>query len=189
MVRTGMKLLNNCAWSGSQVCGVVNSTTSANSSASDKRTLDIGYAKRNPDIIIINIGINDFANGNGYLVGNWNGGNIQTSVSTLGDFSEAYALMLFKYMTIYPKARVFCCTQMEIGLFGRGVNHNGELLKQYNDAIRRCAEGLGADIIDLHACGINYFNLSNYIADGTHPKESGMELMAKKIEAELLAKY
>ena len=45
----------------------------------------------------------------------------------------------------------------------------------------RCAEGLGADIIDLHACGINYFNLNNYVAtDGTHPKESGWNLWQRK---------
>lgn len=49
---------------------------------------------------------------------------------------------------------------------------------------------MGCDIINLHECGMNFANMPRYCVDaGLHPNDAGHTLIARKIVAELFAKY
>lgn len=46
---------------------------------------------------------------------------------------------------------------------------------------------MGAHIIDLHGCGLNYFNCSSLCMDNIHPNINGAKLLAKKAVADIYA--
>lgn len=200
---SGMKLLVNAAWSGSTVSSQRNSGTSNGTSAamgaSTKRIQDLAKNGETPDIVVVMIGINDFTDN--VEVGSWDGGDLPAE-GTISTFSESYALMVSKILKTYPKAEVFLCTLPEATIFSRvddidvGVfpakfqNKEGTYttLQDYNHNIRHIAEAMGVNILDMHACGITFFNDSVYLGDGLHPNAEGAKLMAKKALAELSAK-
>lgn len=204
---TGLTLLKNCAWSGSKCSGNATSTTSAAAGCSTKRVNDLADGDTKPDIIICYIGINDFGTNTDtpVPVGDWNSTKeIPSETNSVSTFSEAYAIMVDKVMRTYPEARVFCCTLLHNGATIRdtdspGVyptkNANGTTLEDYNKVIRDVANGLGADIIEVTKCGINFYNFDKYTVirngsyDSTHPNVAGAELVKRKILAELIAKY
>lgn len=195
---TGMTLVSNASWSGSTCHGNSETSTSAYAGCSSARVNDLKNDDETPDIIIILIGINDFAPSD-TPVGNWEpSDSIPEDSSNIGTFSEAYALMVSKIMKTYPKARIFCCTIMQSGGSTKdedqnGVyptkNSSGTTLIEYNNIIKNVANGLGCDIIDMNACGIHFWNFDSTTIDSLHPNTVGTSLMAKKAESELRAKY
>lgn len=199
---TGLTLLKNASWSGSWVTGDTSSTTNAMTAASTKRIADLkGSDGTTPDIIIVYIGINDLFNSNvvsrGATLGAWTPDEVVPADGTVMEFASAYAIMLKKIMTTYPKARVFCGTLLTTarnykdtdGVETFPTKHNGVTLNQVNNKIREIANGMGCDLIDVHNCGINYFNIGRYTIDMTHPNAAGATLIKNKMLAELNAKY
>lgn len=207
---TGMKLCVNASWTGSSVSssrttnseGLSNDNTYAKMGCSTKRIADLtaGGGRPSevadgtkPDIIVVMIGINDF--GDNVPVGNW-AGEALPSEGSFNTFSEPYALMVSKIMTAYPNAELFLCTLPETpgrsnwdDTAGFPVNQNtGVTLKEYNDRIRLIAEVFGCNLIDMHACGINYFNGSKYLYDQLHPNNSGANLLARRAIADITAR-
>lgn len=195
---TGMTLLQNCAWSGSQVCGNSQSTTSAQAGCSTRRIADLAKNGVAPDIIIILIGVNDLRNSDSRALGDWNGNDEIVAESTnVATFSDAYSLMVSKIMTTYPNSEVFCCTILDTGHSGWDTHDNakypcmndrGNTTKEWNDTIRMVSESLGANVLDMHACGIDFFNLDTYTGDRLHPNANGATLMAQKAARELISK-
>lgn len=187
--------ISNCAWSGSKVTGDSTSTTSAAAGCSNRRITDLSLRLNGkaPDIIICYISCNDW--GNGVAVGDWSVDSDVPSEGTISTFREAYALMLYKIHKAYPYARVFCCTNLDDTSRDRATgfpsnNSNAVSVKTWNDSIIEIAEAFGCDVINLHDCGINYANISNFVVDaGLHPNAVGHTLMARKIVAELFSKY
>lgn len=195
----GMNLCVNAAWSGSRVAG--NSTdTSGAIGCGDGRiaalTVKEGVKSEmpvgtKPDIIIIFIGINDFGLDNRPL-GNWNMASLPAE-GNQSNFDTAYALCVKKAMTAYPDAEVYCCTLLETtSRYDKTSgwptdNTSGATLQKYNDKIRDIAHLMGAHIIDLHGCGLNYFNCSSLCMDNIHPNEKGAKLMARKAVADIFA--
>ena len=194
---TGMELVKNCAWSGSSLTGNAASTESAAAGCSTKRINDLADGTTVPDIIIILLTINDFATGK--LIGDWDGRLLPEDTTSVTTISEGYALMLSKILKTYPLAEVFCCTVLEApnqngyddtpGVFPTDFkNANSDAfttVHQYNDCIRRIASTFGVKVIEMHQCGIHYFNGSHYLADGLHPNAKGARLMTKKALSEL----
>ena len=193
---TGMTLLQNCAWSGSQVCGNSQSTTTAQAGCSTRRITDLSKNGVAPDIIIILIGVNDLRNSR--ALGDWTGNDeIVADSSDVNTFSSAYSLMVSKIMTTYPNSEVFCCTILDTGHTGWDTHDNakypcmndrGNTTKEWNDTIRMVSESLGAKVLDMHECGIDFFNLDLYTGDRLHPNSNGATLMAKQAARELLSK-
>ena len=196
----GMKLCTNASWSGSCVTGN-SSDTSGKIGCGDRRIQALasdGVIKSEmpsgttPDIIVIFMGINDFSLSN-YAVGTWDMKSLP-SEGAQSAFDTSYALMLKKVMATYPHAEVFCCTLLETtggydDTSGWPTNSSsGATLKDYNDKIVAIANLFGANVIDLHACGITYFNIGNFTHDKLHPNASGAKLMAQKVVAEINAK-
>lgn len=201
----GMNILVNASWSGSTVSSKRNNSSSANTSsaamgASTKRISDLAKDGVTPDVVICFIGANDFADN--VPLGSWNGGELPAE-GVINTFSEAYALMVSKIMKTYPNAEVFVCTILEAtGSYNSmddvntgtypmaftGTDGKVVTLHDYNQRIRLIAEALGANVIDLHACGLTYFNASTTLGDTLHPNAIGAAMMAKKALSELYSK-
>ena len=186
--------LNNCSWSGSKVSGNSDSTTSAAAGCSDRRVSDVAIRGFNPDIIICFMGHNDWILN--VPVGTWRVSDSIPSGGNISEFRGAYALMLNKLHISYPHARIFCCTILDDfkkdETPGWPSNNASNIsTHEWNQNIKEIAEAFGCDVIDMHACGINYSNIANYysIDSGLHPNAAGHTLMASKVMTELISKY
>ena len=200
----GLDILVNASWSGSCVTTSRNGSSSENSTSaamgcSNKRIADLAKDGVTPDIVICFIGANDF--GDNVALGSWDGGELPAE-GKISTFSEAYALMVSKVMKTYPNAEVFVCTLLEAtgsyngmddvktGTYPMAFTRDGVTvtLHDYNQKIRKIAEALGANVLDMHSCGITYFNAGSMLGDTLHPNSSGAALMAKKALSELYSK-
>ena len=190
-----MTLVKNASWSGSCVTGNSTSTTDASAGCSTARINDLSNGTDTPEIIVVYIGINDFALTNHRELGNYDGSTAIPSEGTITTFSEAYGLMLYKILSKYHSSKVFCCTLLETAhtSYDTGENavfptknNNGVLLSQYNDRIRSIATNLGARVIDLHSCGIHYWNLTYNTIDKLHPNSDGAVIIKDYIENALI---
>lgn len=187
----------NTSWSGSEVAGAPKGTT-AYAACSDKRITDIG---RNgaPDIVICYISCNDWGNKD-RAVGEWNESSTIVDDSsfstsdTIDNMADAYALMIKKIFISYPKAKVFCCTNIDDTNRDRTAgypanNRENVTTQKYNSVIRSIADNMGANVIDFHSCGLNYFNVAQFSVDGIHPLALGHTWMAEKAISEIISKF
>ena len=191
--KLGISLSNvsNCAWSGSTVTGTHNSDNNAYAGCPNRRISDLALRiNKSPDIIICFISCNDW--GSNVQIGDYSTENKPVNSST---FREAYALMLYKIKKAYPKARVFCCTNLDdkrrdaVNDFPSN-NASGISTYKWNTNIEEIAKAFGCEIIDLHSCGISLFNISDFAVDtGLHPNTAGHKLMASKVIKELIQKF
>jgi lysophospholipase L1-like esterase len=70
------------------------------------------------------------------------------------------------------------------------VTPKGITICEWNNHIREIANAFGCDVIDMHKCGITYFNIPSLAVDGgLHPNAAGHAMMARKAASELMAKY
>lgn len=193
---TGATLLANASMTGSYVTGNSTSVTDALAACSDKRIADLASGTEAPDIVICFIGINDFGQNAHRPLGDYIGQSAIPSEGSITTFSDGYALMIKKIMSAYPNAKVYCCSLPETKTAGWDtdesgtfpcINNNGVALAAFNERIRVLCAALGAEFIDLHACGINYWNLDKFTHDGLHPNADGARLIKSKIKASLSA--
>nr|WP_308626247.1 SGNH/GDSL hydrolase family protein [uncultured Eisenbergiella sp.] len=187
---TGMELGSNASSSNTNVTGNSLAADGSAPGCSFRRIMDLKKADgSSPDIIIIYMGVNDFARD--IPVGNFQTPSVQ-SEGVPSTFSNAYELMLQKIKILYPNASIYCCT-----LFARDpglrepktnipVNRNGNTITDFNKQIRSIATAYGAHIIDVYNCGITYDNLSVFTSDGVHPNLPGAQLLANCITSALL---
>jgi lysophospholipase L1-like esterase len=189
---TELTLLKNCSWSGSDMCGDSTSTTNAQAGCSTKRISDLADNGINPDIVIVYIGINDFYHAGNITLGTWTPKNEIPSEGIINHFSEAYALCIHKIMIAYPDAEIYCCSLLECKTADTDnrypvINTNGEYLLDFNNRIKEIAEGLGVYFIDVHSCGINYWNgYGDTLVDTTHPNVKGAGLVSRCISNAIL---
>lgn len=182
-----VELFSNMSSSGSRVTTTLD-TTSQPSGVTRSKIVQNDDGE-SPDIVIIYLGTNDW--GANVSVGTYDGkGTLPTDGTT---FREAYAMMLYNIMANSPKAKIYCCTLLDrergdSDTTSPEVNSGGTYLSEYNEAIREIADAFNAEVIDLHACGINHCNMSLYMRDynsssgsGLHPNSAGHNLMYRKI--------
>lgn len=194
---TGLSLLCNCAWSGSQTCGNSLATNTAAAGCSTRRVTDLSKDGIAPDIIIIFIGVNDLRDSNSRQLGTWDGNSeIPAESNNVNKFSDAYALMVKKVMANYPLSEIYCCTILESNNASWDIekpleypckNSRGNTTDDWNTTIKMVADSLGAKIIDMHACGINFFNITTFTGDRLHPNTRGAALMAKQAARDLIS--
>ncbi|MBO5626838.1 MAG: hypothetical protein J5953_13755 [Prevotella sp.] len=196
----------NTSWSGGTVCGDSTSTTNGKPACSTKRISDIAIRGFVPDIILVFISCNDWyqcgLSGYSTTLGDWTIKDAIPAEGTIQKFRNAYALMLAKIRQTYPLSRVFCCTILD-DYRRDGVadddsdnawppnNAAGITTTEWNNNIKEIAKAFACDVIDMHDCGITYFNIQqNYAVDaGLHPNAAGHALMARKVTSELMSKY
>ena len=192
---------NNCSYSTSRASGNSQATSVSGgdgecAGCSDVRIAALNRDGKTPDIVLIELGINDWANN--VSIGTFCEGGTLPAEGVINSFSDAYALMINKIRTLYPTVRIFCCTVFsnlarETTPPFRGGSSpytNGNTLYSYNKTIREVARIMGCDVIDLAACGINNISTPTTTHDSkVHPNADGFALMFKKIMTEIISKY
>ena len=102
----GGELLVNNSWSGSRVTKLPDKDKLFPSGCSDERTSSLHINEVTPDVILVNLGTNDWARGvTPCVADHFLGKDDYTDV-----FEDAYGLMLSKLRANYPNAEICCCT-------------------------------------------------------------------------------
>jgi len=177
--KNSLSLLLNNSWSGSRV-----TNTRTEEQSGYYRALHMDKDGISPDIMIIYLGINDFDNN--VKLGDYEN-DLDTDFPTDGStFKNAYAMMLYNATKTYPDCKIFTCTLpfSNTRKTGKVVHRNGnnDTLWDFNNAIRDISNQFGTTIIDLAQTGFNRNNAANVLGDGVlHPNETGMQLIAKKV--------
>lgn len=191
----GMVLHSNASVSGS--CCSTGARQDRVSACKQERIDLLAKSGKAPDVIVVYMGTNDFVNG--VPLGTWDGS--LTLPETDDTFREAYALMLNRIITTYPKARVLCCTLQHTATKSteyRCVDTYKDVLKaDYNEVIRRIARLFNCEVVEFETCGINAANIPYYTQDdasdddgitgegtggrGIHPNTAGHTLLANTI--------
>ena len=182
LANTGMVLCRNASSANTDVTGNSLALDSSAPGCSIRRIVDLkGTDGSNPDVIIIYMGINDFARSR--TLGSFTSPGVQTEGEVMV-FTDAYELMLQKIKALYPTASIYCCTLLErCDLNGNtgapAVNLNGDTVADFNTQIKAIAKAYGASVIDFYNCGINYTNLSLFTVDGIHPTWIGAGVLGQ----------
>lgn len=166
------KLCVNNSWSGS----TVSSSQTYNIRSQNLHNTATGAI---PDVIVILIGVNDWAVG--VEVGFFDGTTDAPEYPKT--FSEAYGLMLTYIAEKYPNAEIFCCTFLpDRNRSSNGINSIGISEITYNDAICTIAKNMGVGLIDLYGeSSITSQNISLYTVDNLHPNAEGMAKISEAV--------
>ena len=178
----GGELLVNDSWSGSRVTKLPGQHELFPSGCSDQRTSHLHMRGVRPDVILVYLATNDWANAvrpmeDSGVSGEW-----------YSVFETAYRRMLQKLRVNYPDAELWCCTLCSTYMstdpaFAFPESVGGISIEVYNDIIRRTAVLEGGRLIDLYAYHLPYDAI-----DGSHPTRTGMERLAKLVLREMLGK-
>lgn len=170
----GGELLVNNSWSGSRVTQLPGSDSLFPSGCSDERTGSLHIRNVMPDVIIVYLGTNDWANG------------VSTELNEsvrLGNeyndlFDGAYGNMIRKIRSNYPNAEIWCCTLCATFMssdpsFKFPYKYNGNYINKYNQIIETVANQQNCKMIDLFSYSVPYDSI-----DGSHPNVNGMNTLA-----------
>ena len=182
LTNTGMVLCRNASSANTDVTGNSLALDGSAPGCSIRRLVDLrGTDGSSPDVIIIYMGINDFARSR--TLGSFTAPGVQTEGEVMV-FTDAYELMLQEIKALYPTASIYCCTllercDMEGNTGAPAVNLNGDTVADFNTQIKAIAAAYGASVIDFYNCGINYTNLSLFTVDGIHPTWIGAGVLGQ----------
>lgn len=170
----GGELLVNNSWSGSRVTQLPGSDSLFPSGCSDERTGNLHIRSVVPDVIIVYLGTNDWANG---VPIEFDG------CTLLGHeyndiFVSAYGNMIRKLRSNYPNAEIWCCTLCATFMssdpsFHFPYKYNGNYINKYNQIIETVANQQNCKLIDLFSYSVPYDSI-----DGSHPNADGMNTLA-----------
>ena len=178
----GGELLVNNAWSGCRVTRLPGAKTLFPSGCSDERTGGLHIGSVMPDVILVYLGTNDWAQG----------ADIGEPAARLPAedcemrFDTAYEVMLDKLSARYPHAEIWCCTLCTTfmpanPLFVFPCDYAGTHIEAFNEVIRTaCQKRSNTRLIDLYR-----FHIPYAAVDGTHPTADGMGTLASLMLHEL----
>lgn len=173
----GAELLVNNSWSGSRVTRLPDQDNAFPSGCSDERTSGLNINSVKPDVVLINLGINDWANGVPLV------SNETRVIGPTCDscFSDAYEIMIDKLQANYPEAELWCCTlnttyMSSNSSFQFPHSYGGRHIEEYNKIIKFIAAEYDCKVIDLYNYHMPYDSI-----DGTHPNADGMNTLATMI--------
>lgn len=154
----------NNSYSGSKVTGC-----DFPAASSELRTSALHTPEHVPDIILIYIGFNDFANG----VPIRDTGLRKYFKKDMRFFSDAYSKMLADVKSNYPNSTIVCSTLMRTCIAGDDKwtfpeYFAGIKFEEYNQAIRRVSKKENCLLADIGAMNMRYETF-----DGTHPTNNG----------------
>lgn len=168
----GGKLLENNSYSGSLVTKLPNSSATFPSACGNERTSMLHLGETKPDVIIVNVGTNDWLN------------NIEIypedeQISSELYFAPAYDHMILRLRRNYPNAEIYCCTlcgtyTSNNKLFYFQDNPLSNIMAEYNEVIKNVAFNRDCKIIDLS-------NILYDTIDGVHPNIDGMTSIASAV--------
>lgn len=170
----GGEMLVNNSWSGSRVTQLPGSDSLFPSGCSDERTGSLHIRNVMPDVIIVYLGTNDWANGVSI--------ELNESVRLGNEYNDlfvyAYGNMIRKIRSNYPNAEIWCCTLCATFMssdpsFHFPYKYNGNYINKYNQIIETVANQQNCKIIDLFSYSVPYDSI-----DGSHPNVNGMNTLA-----------
>lgn len=179
----GGELLVNNSWSGSRITKLSYDGNAFPSGCAPERTCGLHIGNTMPDVIIVNMGVNDWANAVKLYETHTDGAN---GLPDLLSFDSAYKTVLSELKQNYPQAEVWCCTLCKSFMssnpnFVFPCSYAGIHIDKYNEIIRTAAQNEGCKIIDIASKEIEYDAF-----DGTHPNCYGMESLAKGMIVEVV---
>lgn len=187
----GGELLVNNSWSGSRVTRLEYDGELFPSGCSDERTAALHINDVKPDVILIYLGTNDWANGIPTLEYWENSGDYENWLGTIAlpnesCFDVAYEYMIKKIQTNYPQSEIWCCTLCETYISKRPDfqfphKYAGTHIEEYNEIIRNVVRHNGCKLIDLYNYKIAYDSI-----DGSHPTNAGMNTIATMVIREMV---
>lgn len=169
----GGELLVNDSWSGSRVTKLPEREQLFPSGCSDERTAALHISDVYPDVILVYLGMNDWA------FGAETGEETRVLHADCNElFSEAYDSMLRKIKSNYPNAEIWCCTLCETYMSKRPDftfphKYAGTHIEEYNEIIRNVVKRNNCKLIDLYQYRTPYDSV-----DGSHPTATGMSTIA-----------
>lgn len=187
--RLGMKLLVNNSWSGSCVLKPRFGTVGAYADRCVQLHADAGeYAGRDPDLIAVFIGTNDYSY-YGDTLGTASAIDYDTLIKANADGTysyaepktscEAYAVVLHKIIRRYPHVEVFC-----MNLLPRR-DRNADGLGQpteFNESLAEIVSYFGCHTVDLFHSGIptECEAFDRFFPDSrVHPNALGMDVITE----------
>lgn len=186
---TGMSILVNNAWEGSNVATNFGNETKGGCTARAENLHDVNDVM--PDIIAVYMGINDC----GCLteLGEFNSvADIWDGTKYVGNtekFATAYATMIHKLTTKYNAAEVFLFTLPRNNYFWLGTKEEYNALQdEYNKMIYKIAEVFGCQVVDL-ATSVGEDCTQYLLSDGIHPNAKGMDIITAAFETALYSYY
>lgn len=156
------QLCVNNSYSGSMVSG-----SCFPAGISDRRLMYL-HTDEKPNLILIYMGLNDYAHGVSSLH------NDETDFQDpVYCFEDAYDIMLGKIRKYYPDATVICSTLIRPFVIGyENLNfpevYKGAVFEDYNAAIRKSAHKHDCQLADLSSYNEKYETI-----DGVHPTVNG----------------
>lgn len=182
----GGELLVNNSWSGSRVTKLKDKEQLFPSGCSDERTAALHINDVKPDVILIYLGTNDWANGIPTLEYWENSGDYENWLGTMllpneECFDVAYEQMLTKLRANYPNAEIWCCTLCETYISKRPDfqfphKYADTHIEEYNEIIRKVVRRNNCRLVDLYDYRMAYDSI-----DGSHPTNTGMNTIATMI--------
>ncbi|MBQ3868343.1 MAG: Gfo/Idh/MocA family oxidoreductase [Clostridia bacterium] len=170
--RLGGKRLKNNSWSGSTVSYHAEFTPGSFAHLDSRMSL-LGDGSIAPDVIMIYMGVNDWASGTPIEA---YGGMMENQ-----SFAGAYRIMLDLIKKHYPNAEVWCISPAVSTLRGDPAYEfpyrlGGIHLREYADAIGKVAAEKGCVFVDA-----NKNTRLVDAMDGIHPDKNGMMTLADEI--------
>ena len=168
----GGKLLVDNAYSGSRV---TSPDSSFPAGISQKRIDELAFGDQTPDVVMVYLGFNDWANGVEVKC------PIQRSKPISEYFDYAYFNMIIGIQKRYPHAEIWCLT-LNPTFVSDDLNFvfpyevGGVHIQQYNDVIRAAAQANNRKLVDLYA-----LNIPCDTIDGSHPNAFGMATLAQNV--------
>lgn len=202
--------INPVAWSGASLSSHEKNSNQYKTSYGwhDAQIRKIGIRtpgtmlRTEPDLIIIYRGVNDFSHTPYVSIDVSKLDNINyvypsddyNESTSKYDYIDALGIVISKIRSTYPNSRIAICT---LGVFKRVTYSNYPTrnglytLPQFNNAIRKCADYFGLDLIELDKDGITFENCysEGYITDSatipTHPNSKGHAMIYNQIVKDL----
>ena len=168
----GGKLLVDNAYSGSRV---TSPDSSFPAGISQKRIDELAFGDQTPDVVMVYLGFNDWANGVEVK------SPMQRSKPISAYFDFAYFNMIIGIQKKYPNAEIWCLT-LNPTMVLNNLNFvfpyevGGVHIQQYNDVIRAAAQANNRKLVDLYA-----LNIPCDTIDGSHPNAFGMATLAQNV--------
>ncbi|MBQ3520717.1 MAG: hypothetical protein IJA50_02320, partial [Firmicutes bacterium] len=192
----GLELLVNNSWSGSTYFRTRAGTVGAYVDRCVQLHDDTGEnAGKNPDIIGLALGTNDFHAYPSQL------GNADIDYDALikdnkdGTFTyaeptstlEAAAIVMHKTKHRYPNAEVYCLNVPVASGFSQDRINT---LRKYNEDLAAVCKEFDVEIVDIYGSEINSGTLSYYMGDkSVHPNRYGMDVYAEAFKRAVLAEH
>lgn len=176
--RLGGRLLVNNSISGSMVCKR-SADQSPSYGCSDERTSALDWDGDLPDVIMVEMGMNDWGCGAKPRPEN------EEESKDLSVFYVAYARMLEKLKANYPASEIWCFT-LPVSTCTRNADfvfpyrYAGRHIEEYCEVIRACAKAQDCRVIDWYSAADPYDTIDDF-----HPNREGMQTLADAAIAQL----